>query len=169
MMKVLVMVGGIVAGALVQMMLPGWALFGGIKPPILLALALYHALHCEARGMWTAVALTVLLQDGLDLGSFGPALLAFPILGLLAQRVRFEIFIDGLVTQVVCGALGAMFAMFVCVLVYAINGQRPVHFGQALLRMAGSGLLGMATLPLVSVLMKTLEDSLPKRKRYGWQ
>jgi hypothetical protein len=37
------------------------------------------------------------------------------------------------------------------------------------LRMAGSGLLGMAALPLVSWAMNKLESALPKRRGYGWQ
>jgi hypothetical protein len=119
--------------------------------------------------MWLAVFWAALLHDGLDPGSFGPALLAFPILGKIANRIRFEIFADGLVTQVFFGALAAMAATLVTTLVYAINGQRPFHFGYALLRLVGSGLLGMATLPLVSRAIHQLEAALPKRKGYGWQ
>ena len=39
-------------GALLQQLLPGWALCGGMKPPILAALVLHHALRRDNRDMW---------------------------------------------------------------------------------------------------------------------
>jgi len=169
MMARMLMLGGITAGALLQLFLPAWPFFGGMKPPVLAAFALYYALRCAPRDMWIGVFLAALLQDGLDMGRFGPALLAFPIIGWLAHRVRLEIFVDGLVTQMVFGALGAMVATLVATLVYALTGQRPIHFGGTLLRVFGSGLLGMVALPLVSYTMGRLEAALPKRRGYGWQ
>lgn len=160
---------GIAGGALTQLFLPVWPVFGGIKPPILAAFALYYALHRAPRGMWIAVFWAALLHDGLDLGGFGPALLGFPLIGVLAHRVRLEIFVDGLVTQMMVGALGAMLAMLIAILLYTASGQRPFHFGYALLRIMGSGVLGLVTLPLVSWTMKRLEAAIPKRRGYGWQ
>ena len=169
MMNRILLFGGIALGALVQLFLPAWPLFGGIKPPILAAFVLYYALHRSPRGMWIAVFWAALLHDGLDLGGFGPALVGFPLIGVLAHRVRLEIFVDGLVTQMIFGALGAMLATGVATLLYTATGQRPFHFGYALLRIAGSGLLGLAALPLVSGSMKAIEAALPKRRGYGWQ
>ncbi len=169
MMGRILLFGGIAVGALVQLFLPTWPVFGGIKPPVLAAFALYYALHRSPRGMWIAVFWAALLHDGLDLGGFGPALVAFPLMGVLAHRIRLEIFVDGLVTQMVFGALGAMLAMLVAVLLYTATGQRAFHFGYALLRIVGSGLLGMVALPLVSWTMKKLEATLPRRRGYGWQ
>ena len=87
----------------------------------------------------------------------------------LAHRVRLEIFVDGTVTQMIFGAFGAMLVMFTTILIYAVSGQRPFHFGYALLRLIGSGLLGMLTLPFVSLTMNKLESILPKQRGYGWQ
>lgn len=169
MMARILMLGGIFIGSLTQLFLPSWPVFGGIKPPVLVAFVLYYALHRAPRGMWIAVFWAALLQDGLDLGGFGPALIGFPIIGVLAHRVRLEIFVDGAVTQMVCGALGAMVAMLMAVFIYTLNGQRPFHFGMAFLRVMGSGLLGLVALPLVSLTMNYLENTLPKRRGYGWQ
>ncbi len=169
MMKRFLMLGGIFVGALVQLSLPPWPIFGGIKPPVLASFALYYALHRSPRGMWIAVFWAALLHDGLDLGGFGPALIGFPVIGVLAHRVRLEIFIDGTVTQMFFGAVGAMLLTFLTLLIYSASGQRPFHFGHALLRLVGSGLLGMVTLPLVSLTMNTLENILPKKRGYGWQ
>jgi cell shape-determining protein MreD len=135
MMKRTIMVGGIFIGALVQLFLPPWSVFGGAKPPVLAAFVLYYALRLSWRDMWVALFWAALLHDGLDLGPFGPALLAFPIIGVLAHRIRSEIFVDGAVTHMI----------------------------------VGSGVLGMVTLPLVSLTMNKLEAVLPKRRGYGWQ
>ena len=169
MMERVLMLGGIAVAALVQQALPAWPVFGGIKPPVLAAMALYYALHRSPRGMWIAVFWAALLNDGLDLGGFGPALVGFPIIGSLAHRVRLEIFVDGAVAQMFFGAFGAMVALLVATGVYTATGQRPFHFGYTLARVVGAGLLGMATLPLVSVTMRKLEAALPKRRGYGWQ
>lgn len=169
MMKRAYIMGAIFIGALVQLFLPSWPVFGGAKPPVLVAFVLYYSLRLSWRDMWVAVFWAALLHDGLDLGSFGPALLAFPLIGMLAHRIRSEIFIDGVVTHMICGALGAMIATLTALLVYAISGLRPFHLGYALMRLVGSGLLGMATLPAVSVGMNMIESALPKRKGYGWQ
>jgi len=169
MMNRVLMLGGIFIGALIQLFLPPWPMFGGAKPPVLAAFVLYYALHRSPRGMWIAVFWAALLHDGLDLGGFGPALVGFPVIGVLAHRVRLEIFVDGLVTQMIVGALGAMLAMLIAVLIYTVTGQRPFHFGYVLLRILGSGLLGLVALPLVSGTMKKLEAAIPKRRGYGWQ
>jgi hypothetical protein len=62
-----------------------------------------------------------------------------------------------------------MLVTLITLTVYAVGGQRPVGAVTALLRLIGSGLLGLITLPLVSRCMNTLKDALPKRKGYGWQ
>jgi len=169
MMRRALMVLAIAAGALLQQLLPAWPLFGGIKPPVLAALALHYALRRDSRDMWLAVFTAALLHDGLDLGAFGPALLAFPIVGILAHRIRNEVFSDGLVSQLIFGAAVGVFTTFVTILVYAATGQRPFLFGQTLLRLFGSIWLGMAALPLVSFAINKLEASLPRRRGYGWQ
>ena len=84
----------IALGALLQMLLPSLPLFGGMKPPILAALVLHYSLRRNNRDMWIAVFTAAVMQDGLEPGSFGPALMAFPIIGILSHRIRNEIFAD---------------------------------------------------------------------------
>ncbi|MEI6891022.1 MAG: rod shape-determining protein MreD [Pontiella sp.] len=156
-------------GALLQQVLPGWALFGGMKPPILTALVLHYALRRNSREMGLAVFTAALMQDGLELGSFGPALLAFPIIGILANRIRTEVFIDGPVSQLAFGAIAGLFFTFISLLIFTTSGQRPFHFSQALLRLLGSFFLGMITLPLVSHSVIWMEGLIPKRRIYEWQ
>jgi rod shape-determining protein MreD len=140
-----------------------------MKPPVLAALAMYYALQRPRRDMWGPVFWAALLQDSLDPGPFGPALLSFPLIALLANRVRSELFVDGVVTHMICGFSAGLIVTFITLVLYAVSGLRPLHPGLGLLRLLGSGLLGMATLPLVSYGMVRLENALPRRKGYGWQ
>jgi rod shape-determining protein MreD len=156
-------------GALIQMLLPAFPMFGGMKPPILAAMVLHYALRRNNRDMWIAIAAATLMQDGLEPGSFGPALLAFPTIGLLAHRIRSEIFSDGIVTQLFLGAVIGVFCTFITMLIFAASGQRPFHFGGTLHKLIGSFALGMFTLPLVSRSIMRIEALLPKRRDYGWQ
>ncbi len=169
MIKRLLIVLCLVAGALLQQLLPAWSVFGGSKPPVLTALVVYYALRSDPPEMWLAVVVATLLRDGLDLASFGPALLVFPVVGWLVNRIRNEVFADGLVTQMAFGALAAVFMMAVTAAEYALLGLRPLAVGLVLLRLFGSLLQGMVTLPLVSRILNALEASLPKRREYGWQ
>jgi rod shape-determining protein MreD len=157
------------AGALLQEVLPVWPIFGGIKPPILAALVLHFALRRDNRDMWLAVFAAALLQDGLDIGSFGPALFVFPTIGILANRIRTEVFSDGLVSQLIFGATISLFLTFMTLLILTASGQRPFYFGQAVMRLLGSIFLGMLTVPLVSRAVLGIESLIPKRRTYGWQ
>jgi rod shape-determining protein MreD len=169
MSRLLIMIMVLVAGALLQQCLPAWPLFGGIKPPVLAALVVYYVLRRNSREAWTVVVIAALLHDGLEPGTFGPALLAFPVIGVVGQRIRNEVFSDGLVSQLLFGAATGLFATFSALLVYSVSGQRPFLPGLALLRLFGSFWLGMAMLPLISYAINKLEAALPKRRRYGWQ
>ena len=165
----LLMLATLLLGALLQQMLPAWPFFGGMKPPVLAALCLHYALRRSRKDMWIAALMAAVLQDGLEPGTFGPALLAFPLIGLGANRIRTEIFSDGLVTQLVFGAAVGLCTTFIALMVYSLSGQRPFGMGTALLRLSSSLLLGMATLPLVSRAIVRFEEMLPKRRSYGWQ
>ena len=116
----LLMLLTIAAGALIQQLLPAWPFFGGMKPPILAALALHYALRRDNRDMWLAVIAAALMRDGLEMGTFGPALLAFPIIGILANRIRTEVFSDGLVSQLIFGAAIGLFCAFCALMIYTV-------------------------------------------------
>ena len=156
-------------GALLQQLLPISPLFGGMKPPILAAIALYYALRREPREIWLPLITAALLQDGLEMGSFGPALLAFPIAGMLANQIRKEVFIDGLVSQLYLGAAVGLFTTLVTLFIFTASGQRPFLPGPCAVRLLGSLALGLITLPLVSTSITWLESLIPKKKSYGWQ
>jgi rod shape-determining protein MreD len=158
----------IVLGALLQQLLPGVAVLGGMKPPILGAMALYHALHKGVPDLWIAVFFAALLQDGLSHGSFGPALLTFPSLSLLLYRFRNEIFTEGLVTQLFIGALMGFCTAFVIVVFHSAVGQLIVQPRLVFLRLLGETLLGLVTFPLVARIVQRIEALIPKRRERRW-
>ena len=134
-------------GAVVQSLLAVWPMLGSVKPPVLPALVLFYSLKGSRRLMWTAALWAALLQDGLDAGPIGPALIAFPIIGNLAYRVRNEVFPEQLVTQLIFGALGHMLVTLVFFFVFAVTRARPLTISFGALRMTGACLSGMVTLP----------------------
>jgi len=168
MMAVLLFVGGFFVAALVQLYLPCWPIFGGIKPPVLLSLVLYHALNGSPRTTVWAVIFAVLLQDSLDLSGFGPALLGFPLVALLAHRIQSRIFVDLVFTQMIFGALAAVAAMSVSIVVHTLTGQRPFSFSHTLLRLVGSLILGMGTFPILMWCTQQLTNVQKNRRRRRW-
>jgi rod shape-determining protein MreD len=164
----LLFVAGFFVAMLVQLYLPSWAIFGNIKPPVLLSLVLYHALNGSVRTTFWAVGLAVLFQDSLDLGGFGPALLGFPLVAVLAHRVQEQIFLDHLLTQMIFGALAALVAMAVSILVYTLTGQRAFSFSQTLLRLVGSFFLGLGTFPILMWCTHLLTNTQRYRRSRRW-
>lgn len=159
----------LLTAALLQLLLPPWHAFGGVQLPLLTALVVHYALRREPRETGWIVAVALLLRDGLVPGSFGPGLLTFPVIGVVANHIRREVFADGFVTQLFFGGLAAAFVCFIAVLVYSVSGQRPFHFGSVMMRISGSTILGAVALPLVGWVIHHLEAALPQRRRYGWQ
>ncbi|MBN2684241.1 MAG: hypothetical protein JXR40_03080 [Pontiellaceae bacterium] len=168
MMRRALMLFLIVLGALLQQLLPGVPVFGGMKPPILGAMALFHASHKGIPDLWIAVFFAALLHDGLSYGSFGPALLAYPALSLLIYRVRSDIFADGLVTQLVVGALMGLSTAFVLVVFHSALGQLNVPPRDVFIRLFGSLLLGLVTQPVVARVVQRIEALIPKRRERRW-
>lgn len=159
----------ILLGALLQQLLPGISLLGGMKPPILGAMALFHALHKGTPDLWIAVFFAALLQDGLSGGSFGPALLSFPALSLLIYRVRSEIFTDSLVTQMVVGALMGFCTAFAIGVFHSALGQLSVEPRLVFIRLFGALLLGLVTQPVVARVLLRMEALIPKwREARRW-
>ena len=161
-------VGGFFVAMLIQLYLPSWGIFGNIKPPVLLSLVLYYALNGSVRTTFWAVGLAVLFQDSLDLGGFGPALLGFPLVAVLAHRLQEQIFLDHLITQMIFGALAALVAMAVAILVYTITGERLFSFGQALSRLFVSLFLGLSTFPLLMWCTHLLSNTQHYRRSRRW-
>lgn len=166
-------------GALVQSVLPGWPMFAGVKPPVLVALVLHYALKNPRYGrrrIWVAVFWAALLHDGLTPGSpqgpvlspFGPAILAFPLIAILANRMRENIFADTIETQAIGGAAASMILVLFSILFYLVTGIRPVTFTICILQLTGALLFGVVVSPVTSLIMKKIEARLPGFREVRW-
>jgi hypothetical protein len=168
-MRLFILFVALLAGTLTQALLPEWRLLGNAKPPVLASIVLYYALRSDTREMWKVIILAAVLHDGLDLGRSGFAIIAFPVLGLFAQKVRFEVFPDEWITQMILGAFGGLIYTLIAGIVLSGSGQRPLAPGSHALRLIGSFLAGLITMPLVSRLLMKAEAGLPRRREIRWK
>jgi cell shape-determining protein MreD len=155
-------------GALIQLQVPPWPQLGGMKPPILMALVIYYAMHASAGEVKAAVCWAALLYEGLEFGGIGPGILTFALLAWGVYRVRFEIFVDGMGTQGLFGLIGGIVLVLVAMILYGLTRQRPVQMGLLFRQFLGAGVLGMITLPLVCFFVKHLEALFPEKRRGAW-
>ena len=116
----------LIASICLQQMLPGWPIFNNLKPSIVLALLVHLAFRLSIRNTWQFTFISALIYDGLEPGSYGPALLSFPIITLLILKFRNDLFRNGLVTQIFCGAVSGAIVIFVTSLLYFITNARPI-------------------------------------------
>ena len=110
-----------------QQMLPGLPLFKNLKPSIVLALLVHLAFRLPVKNTWQFTFISALLYDGLEPGPYGPAILSFPIITSLILKFRNDLFRNGLVTQVFCGAISGAILIFVTSILYLITNARPIN------------------------------------------
>ncbi len=149
------------ASALLQQTLPAWPVFGGLKPPVMLAVVLHAALRLPVREVLGLTMLAAVVHDGLEPGPFGPALIAYPLLAVLAVRFRNDLFCNSMAMQTFFGALAGLVAVLAAILVYAATGARPLTGSGR--RLGGGPFLGAATLLIVSLLL----PKIPEKDRGG--
>jgi len=155
-------------GALIQLELPPITFLGGMKPPVVMALVIYYAMHVSAKELKVAVCWAALLYEGLEFGTIGPGILTFALLAWAVYRVRFEIFVDGLGTQGLFGVLGGIVLVLIAAILYGLTHQRPFQLGLLFRQLFGAGVLGMITLPLVCFLVHHFEALFPEKRGGGW-
>jgi len=136
---------------LLQQSMPAWPLFAGLKPPLTLALVVHLAFRLPPRAAWLATFFIALLYDSLEPGPLGPALLAFPLITYLILRHRRNLFADGIITQLFCGACAGILTILSACLVYILTNARSIPSLTALL--FGGIFLGAFTQLLLSQLM----------------
>ncbi len=160
MMLGLLMVLSLLLGTLLQAHLPGISLLGGIRWPVLLGIVLYYALnHRGVAGVLCALG-AGLLMDCLSFVPIGYSVLFFCLTAWLADRCRQWVLPDAVVTSMFFGGLSnLLYAIFLYILLLR-NGSHHGLLLTGLLRILGSGLLGVLTVPLVSLLLTRLHKDL---------
>ena len=157
-MTMAIMIFLLLAGGLLQSLMPATAWMGLSKPPFLLAVALYYAL-VHSRG--TALAAAILagvIQDSLSLFPVGYSSLCFVVIALVVGGARETLFRDSLFTVAIVGAALAALTTLLLYLMLRVNAlavNLPAWW--VMLKMGGSALLGLGTVPLVWWLASSLE------------
>ncbi len=141
----------ILLSLLLQQSLPAWPLFAGLKPPLTLALVVHLAFRLSPRMAWLSTSGVALLYDSLEPGPFGPALLAFPLITYFILRHRRNLFADGIITQLFCGACAGTLTVLSAGIIYLVTNARPIHSLTSMI--VGGLLLGAFTQLIFSQLM----------------
>ncbi len=156
-MSWLVMVIGLGAAFLLQSCLPGYALLGGARFPLLLSVVLYYSLRRGPEAMAVSACLAGFMLDSGSLMPIGFSCVCFIAIGWYVGRFREFVISDAAVTQAFFGALSAALLTLVQALYLHSVGQVAVSVPQVLLKILGSALLGTLTAPFVFLCLKALE------------
>ncbi len=149
---VMVMIGA----TLLQALLPGFAVLGHARFPVLLGVVLYYALHHK---LWIVIAAAFtagMLQDGLGFVPLGYSSILFCIVALVAARYRQLVLSDAAITAIFFGGIASFMVSFALYLLLKTGGYISCSGTTALVRILGSGLLGTITVPVVFICMKHL-------------
>jgi rod shape-determining protein MreD len=120
-MSTLIAIAGILITAAVQVRLPTFWIFGGMRIEFLPALVAYAALTMH-RGRAIAIAIVAgLMQDALSAGPFGLSALAYGISAILMTTLREVLDRDLPWMQLSAGALTSMAVALVAFFVVGIS------------------------------------------------
>jgi hypothetical protein len=155
----------LVAGTLVQTMLPPWGSFGSMELPILSGLLICIALHSERSEMIYAAVLTALLHDAFCPAPLGLSIPFFMALALGVHRIRDEVFGDLPATYAILGAVSAVFETFYYAIIFSLSGLRSVSFGLLALRLAGGLMVGIVIVPLTAFIVLKLKRLNARKRR----
>ena len=144
----LVLVLVLVGAAVMQTVLPGYALLGQTKFPFLLAVVLYYALNWNTTGMMVAAFLAGFLQDSLSPIPLGYSAFCFCVAGWIAGRFRKVVLTDSVVTQIFFGAAAGAGVSLRLYILRAKDALVSCSPQRVVLRTLTSGMLGMVCTPV---------------------
>ena len=157
-MTLIVMMLGLIACALIQMMSPAFMILGEASIPAVQALVLYYAL---VRPPWTLLVSALaggVLLDALSLGvPLGVSTFCFAVAGVFAARFRHLVFSDSFVTAAVFGAGTAVVIQGVTYVMLWSKGLVSLPVWWVLLKVAGSGVLAAVISPLVFAVIEKVD------------
>ena len=149
----------LLAAGLLQDVLAGPLWLGQAKAPVLLAVALYYALHHERWAMLTAVVVAGILQDSISLMPIGYSSFCFCLLGLAVRNLRGILFKHSMGTAALVGGLsGALAAGFLQGMLVMGTNYETGPWWWVIWRMAGSAVLGMVAFPVAWRIARSLDQ-----------
>jgi len=152
-----VMVLVTLCAAVAQTLMPPVIWMGGAKPPVLLAVVLYYALHRDAGEVYIAALLCGVVQDSLSPVTLGYSPVLFCLLGWVVSRFRRVVLSETLLAPVVFGLAAGCLCTVLMYVLLARQGQVDWPWMRMLWRSAGTGLLGAIATPFVFVLTGGLD------------
>ena len=126
-----------------------WVRLGGVKPPLLLCVALYYALVHDRGMALTAAILAGLLLDALSLIPLGYSSFIYTLIVVALGHWRERIFVRQVWTHIFCGALAGVAALWAVWIILAAQNLIPLALPLLLARTLGALLLGAVTLPVM--------------------
>lgn len=144
--------------AVLQVQLPGFAILGGAKMPLLLAVMLYYALTYDTGAMLVAAVCAGFLQDSLSEIPMGYSSLIFCLIGWLVGRFRTYVMSDSVVTSMFFGGVTSLVFTVVIYIWLSSAGLVSYGFGRLFVRYIGVGILGMICTPIVFLLTRRLDQ-----------
>ncbi|MDI6774710.1 MAG: rod shape-determining protein MreD [Verrucomicrobiota bacterium] len=152
-----VMILAILLAAVAQTLLPGYAWLGQAKFPLLICVALYYALNHEFQVAAVAGFAAGLAHDLLSETPMGYSTACFWLAGLIFSRFRRVVLTESVITRATFGALAGAISAAALWLLLAGNGYIRCPVGRAVLKIAGSGLLGTIAGPLTLTILGRLD------------
>lgn len=159
-------------GVVAQMVSPAFALLGQAKPPVLLCIVLYYALHREVDAMFIAGVAAGLLQDALSPVPLGYSSVCFCLLGWITSRFRTLVMTENHLTSALFGAAGGAAGTFLLYLLLLREHTFACSFWRAVWRSTGTGLLGAVAAPVIlsvsAVLDRAVGNTRVRRGIHGF-
>ena len=156
----MLMIIAVLGATLAQALLPGWAMFGQARFPVLLGLVLYYALNHKSWIVILVAFVAGILQDGLSLVPLGYSALLFCVVATVAGRYRRLVLSEAVVTAAFFGGVSSLVMALLLYLLLNQAGTIACSGSLALLRVLGSGVLGTITVPAVFLIMTHLHHEL---------
>jgi rod shape-determining protein MreD len=154
---VVIMIIGVIVGALVQTLTPPIIVLGHAKVPCLMALVLYYALNRGADEMIIAGFLCGLVQDLLSPIPLGYSAFLFCAMGLTAGKFRKLVMGESYITPVVFGMASAFALSFLMYFLLIKDGIIQNSFASVWLKAFGTALLAAICTPITFVVTDKLD------------
>lgn len=152
-----VMFFALILGAVIQSLVPGAAVLGRARMPLLMAVVLYYSLTNSRGIMLLSAVLAGLFQDALSLIPAGYSAFCFGVVGIVVNRYKDDLFSESLLTTSSIGAAAGFVVSLGLSLLLWFNGMVKDPLWWWVLKAIGSALLGAVCTPVVVAVMRGLD------------
>ena len=128
---------------------------------------MYYALNHKPWIVIIVAFTAGLLQDGLSLAPLGYSALLYCVAALVAGRYRKLVLSEAAVTAAFFGGVTNFAMALILYVLLSRDGSIACSGGAAAIRIVGSALLGVITVPAVFVLMSQLHRALDLQEEEG--